>query len=124
MRTGNDVGSRVLLISVDDTNSPPTDAEMTKSWLVMNYDATEFYECPHEGSGELVPADTGNDTVLAMCDTHYTIEELNQPDGSEASPTLLIELPEDPCTGTSEPTDRTEIGGWYRAFPLTHVGDF
>ena len=82
-------------------------------------------QCRVQGSAEEIVGDTGGDSVLALCNAFHLVEELNDSTGVPAVPSVFITLESDPCpTTTGGYTSSSDVAGWYRAFPLDHVGAF
>jgi hypothetical protein len=59
-----------------------------------------------------------------MCNEGYTVVELADASGNPAVPPLAISLPEEGFCTEGGPDLRTGLRGWYRAFPVDHLGDF
>ncbi len=128
--TGAASGARVLSILVIPILGVTT-ATIVGSWPLVD-DALDHLMCPAQGSGEEIPGSGGS--VLALCngtdaagDTAYVIEELTDADGiASVAPAMLLTVPDDDatfCDGDG-PAHLSDIRGWYRAFPMDHVGDF
>jgi hypothetical protein len=82
-------------------------------------------ECPLEGTAQNIP---GSDHVMAMCAEAYAFVELDDPTGADGtSPPLFIQLPDgtpdDFCT-SGGPSQRADILGWHKAFPMASIGEF
>lgn len=120
---GDANGSRVLRMTL--TGGPPTNtATIVKSWQLVDATAMNALSCPAQGGGETVPGTAGAN-VLAMCSAEFTVEELNDSDGATGSaPLLHISLPNAGYCSSGGPGARSGINGWYRAFPVTAIGEF
>jgi hypothetical protein len=119
--TGDADGARVLSVSLD-LPLPSAGAEIDEVWMLADDGGNPWNTCTREGSARRVGA--AND-VLAMCAPEYSFEELDNDDGSPHVPPLIVSVPDTSTfCSTGSFIDRMDIGGWYRAIPLTAGGDF
>lgn len=120
---GDDFGNaRVLRLTLSGV--PVNQATITKSWAIVDPVSNNAVPCPGLGSGMTVPGTAGA-SVLALCHDKYAIEELNDADGVTSSqPPLLLTLPAAGFCSAFGPGTRGGIKGWYRAFPITAIGEF
>jgi hypothetical protein len=115
-----------------------TTATIDQSWIVVNPASinTGIY-CMDQGSAEMIGT-----SMLLDCNDSFVIEELASTYGDGTTnhqPDLSIELRQgdqmaggttdicgDGAAGGADdyPTLRTAIHGWYRAYPLTKVGEY
>jgi hypothetical protein len=119
--SGNGPAARVLQIALDESTMTPT---IEQAWAVVDA-AGNPLECPLEGTAQNIP---GSDHVMAMCAEQYAFVELDDPTGADGtSPPLFIQLPDgtpdDFCT-SGGPSQRADILGWHKAFPMASIGEF
>ncbi len=114
---GNGPAARVLEIDMSRSTNIPT---IQKAWAVVDGSGDPL-DCPLEGTGRNVP---GSDHVLAMCAQEFAFVELDDPTGNDGTaPPLFVQLSNDVCT-SGGPSDRSDILGWHKAFPMATIGEF
>jgi hypothetical protein len=129
-------GARALNITLtggsEDTR---TAAQITKSWRAVDPTSPgNALTCQAQGSAEFVPGMAAS--MLLDCNDAKTIEEFTNANGNGAlnhSPALAITLPgsptelttadDDACAGNG-PDAVSFIHGWYRAYPISNVGEY
>jgi hypothetical protein len=118
---GDPNGARVLELVL---GRRPISTTIRRSWALVD-GAGDPLDCPLEGTGQFVP---DSQHVLAVCSEEYAFMELDDPTGnSGTSPPLFVQLPDgttDPICTTGGPSDRNQILGWHKAYPLATVGSF
>ena len=112
---GTNGGSRVLQVALNTTTGKAT---IKKNWRVVD-DATTPAPlwCEDQGSAEWVPTNSNN--VLALCNDERVVEELATSDGSRARALFYMKF-----GSCSNGAASGSVAGWYRAFPVSEIGEF
>jgi hypothetical protein len=130
--TGDDI-----LMMVDNTGDPngarvievvlarrPLGATIRRAWALVDGSGAPL-DCPLEGTARTVP---GSQHVMSVCANEYAFLEMDDPSGNSGTPPpLYVQLPDgttDPICTTGGPSDRDEILGWHKVFPLANLGSF
>ena len=103
------------------TTNIPT---IQKAWAVVDGSGDPL-DCPLEGTAQNIP---DSEHVLAMCAEQFAFVEMDDPTGNDGTPPpLCVQLPDgspdDGCTAGG-PSDRSDLLGWHKAYPLASLGEF
>jgi hypothetical protein len=102
----------------------PLSTTIRRSWALVDESGAPL-DCPLEGTAQMV---AGGQHVLSVCSAQYAFMELDDPSGNSGSPPpLFVHLPDGtsaPICTSAGPSDRDQILGWHKVFPLTNIGTF
>jgi hypothetical protein len=118
---GDPNGARVLELVL---SRRPLNTTIRRSWAIVDGSGAPL-DCPLEGTAQMIP---GSSHILSVCSAEYAFMELDDPSGNSGTPPpLFVQLPDgtsDPICTAAGPSDRDDILGWHKAFPMASIGSF